>query len=381
MITNKQNKKMYLYLLVMTILLAVGFQGWRTIFNNFAVENVNISGQQMGIIQSVREIPGFLALLVVYLLIFIKEHKLAALSLLIFGVGIGITGYLDSFWGIIISTLIMSFGFHYYETLNQSLTLQYFDKTAAPLVLSKLRAIASGTNVLIGAIVFLLASFLNYTNIFLLLGILVCIGAGWCLMQSPQSEDIPTQHKKMIFRKRYWLFYSLTMFAGARRQIFVAFAVFLLVKKFGFTVQEITILFVVNNIINYFFMPYIGRLINKKDERFVLSIEYFSLIFIFLAYALVSSKLIVAALYILDHMLFGFSIAIKSNFQKHADPSDIAPSMAVGFTINHIVAVILPAIGGMLWMFDYKIPFILGAGLSLCSLVLVQFIRKPKETA
>ena len=129
-----------------------------------------------------------------------------------------------------------------------------------------------------------------------------------------------------------------------------------------------------NNVINYFLAPFIGRCINRFGERKVLTLEYAALIFIFIAYALVDSKLVAALLYIGDHIFFNFAIAIRTFFQKIADPSDIAPSMAVGFTINHVAAVILPVIGGMLWLVDYRIPFLVGAALSGLSLILVQFI-------
>ncbi|MDQ1333317.1 MAG: hypothetical protein QG552_267, partial [Thermodesulfobacteriota bacterium] len=172
-----------------------------------------------------------------------------------------------------------------------------------------------------------------------------------------------------------WLFYFLTFMAGARRQIFMAFAVFLLVEKFRYTVQEVTILFVVNNLVNYFLSPFIGNCIIRFGERKVLSLEYAALIFIFLAYAVVDSGWAAAVLYILDHIFFNFAIAIRTYFQKVADPKDIAPSMAVGFTINHIAAVFLPAVGGALWMVDYRIPFVAGAFLSLISFMAVQKIR------
>jgi MFS family permease len=183
----------------------------------------------------------------------------------------------------------------------------------------------------------------------------------------------------MVFKNAYWLFYLLTFLPGARRQIFVAFAVFLLVKKFNYSIQEITILFVINNIINYFLSPAVGKAIIRYGERWVLSIEYFSLILVFIAYAYVESKIVVAVLYILDHIFFNFSIAIRTYFQKVADPRDIAPSMAVGFTINHIAAVIMPAIGGILWMVDYKIPFLFGAGMSFISLIAIQRIRATQK--
>jgi MFS family permease len=167
--------------------------------------------------------------------------------------------------------------------------------------------------------------------------------------------------------------------AGARRQIFIAFAVFLLVKRFEYSVQEVTILFVVNNVINYYLAPLIGKSIIRFGERKVLSLEYTSLIFVFLAYAFVESRWIVAVLYILDHIFFGFSMAISTYFQKVGAPRDIAPSMAVGFTINHIAAVVLPTLGGLLWMVDYRIPFVAGACMSAVSLMAVQLIRTDKS--
>jgi hypothetical protein len=106
------------------------------------------------------------------------------------------------------------------------------------------------------------------------------------------------------------------------------------------------------------------------------------LFFIFLAYATTTSKLLVALLYILDHIFFNFSIAIRTYFHKLGDPRDIAPSMAVGFTINHIAAVFLPAMGGFLWVVDYRIPFVGAAAMSLVSLIAVQKIRlTPKAVS
>ena len=376
---NKENIKMYKYLLVMTVLVAVGFQGWRSILNNHAVEIIGLNGKQMGLLQSLREIPGLLALLVVYLLFIIKEHRLAAFSLLFFGVGISITGILNTFEGLAISTVIMSFGFHYYETINQSLTLQYFSKKATPNILAKLKKIGALSHILVGLFVLIASTFMTYKQIFIVLGAFVIIGVIWCLKQNPTNKNVAVQHKKMILRKRYWLFYLLTMLAGARRQIFVAFAVFLLVKKFNFSVQEITFLFILNNVVNYFLLPYVGKAINKAGERFVLSIEYLSLIFVFIIYIYIDSKILIGLVYILDSILINFKIAIQSYFQKIAEPKDISASIAVSFTINHIIAVFLPFIGGMLWLIDYRIPFILGAILSLFSLIFVQLIKVPKE--
>ena len=209
----------------------------------------------------------------------------------------------------------------------------------------------------------------------MIIGGAIVVAGIWGLRHDPTHPDIIPQRKKMVFRKKYWLFYFLTFMGGARRQIFMAFAVFLLVKRCHFSLQEITILFVINDLINYFLSPIIGKAILRFGERKILSVEYSSLFFIFLAYAVVQSKMVLSLLFILDHVFFNFAIAIRTFFQKVADPRDIAPSMAMGFTINHIAAVFLPAIGGLLWMVDYRIPFVAGAVMSLVSLLAVQQIK------
>ena len=377
MIDVNQNK-MYRYLVLLTISSTLGLEAWLTLFNNFAVEAVGLEGNHIGIIQSIREIPGVLTFLVVFVLLIIKEHRLSALSIVILGLGMAATGLLPTYFGLIFSTLIMSFGFHYFDTTCGSLTLQYFDEKTSPWVFGKLSSLASLTNIGVGILIYCTASLLNFIQIYLLIGSLILAAGLWGLFQDPTDSDLVPQHRKMIFRKKYGLYYFLTFMAGARRQIFMAFAVFLMVKEFQFSVREVTTLFVINNVMNYFLFPLIGKSIIRFGERKILSIEYFSLIFIFVAYATVQSKWLIMILYLLDQVFYNFHIAIQTYFQKIGDPKDIASSISVSFTINHIAAVVLPAIGGTLWMIDYRIPFIGGAVFSFVSLMAVQRIQTQR---
>lgn len=378
MIKRLKQRPMYQFLIMLTIASAVGLQGWRTLFNNFAVEVIGLDGFHIGIIQSVREIPGLLALCAIFFLFVLKEYHLSSLSIVILGVGVFLTGFFPSYTGLLCTTLLMSFGFHYYETTNRSLTLQYFDEHEAPMVFGMQRSLSAATNIAVGITVFIAYTLLSYKQIYALIGGGIVLVGMWALLQHPIDKETPVQHKHMILKRKYWLFYVLTVLAGARRQIFVVFSVFLLVKKFQFSVQDITILFVVNNIINYFLCPFIGKAINYFGERRILSLEYASLITVFIAYAYCDSKFVVAGLYILDHIFFNFAIAIGTYFQKIGEPKDIAPSMAVGFTINHIAAVVFPVVGGFLWVFNYRIPFLCGALLSVISLCMVQCIPKKR---
>ncbi|AJE02779.1 MFS transporter [Geobacter pickeringii] len=376
---NAEQRPMFRFLAVMTAASMVGLQGYTILFNNFAVETVHLEGRHVGIIQSVREVPGFLALLAVYVMMVVKEHRLSAFSIALLGFGVALTGIFPSFAGVALTTLVMSFGFHYYETTNQSLTLQYFSTHLSPLVMGKLRSLAAISSIAAAGLIWLLAWFLDYRGIFIVIGAIVLLFGLWGLFQDPTHESVPPQRLRMVVRRQYWLYYLLTFLSGARRQIFMVFSMFLLVKIFHFSMQEMTILFLINNGINWFLNPLIGRAINFFGERALCSLEYLGVILVFITYAYATSKGMVAGMYILDSILFNFAVAIRTYFQKIADPQDIAPSSAVGFTINHIAAVFLPALGGYLWMIDYRIPFLAGAVLGGVSLLFAQCIRLPAD--
>ena len=375
------NQPMFRFLAILTAASMVGLQGYTILFNNYAVETVHLDGLHIGLIQSVREIPGFLALTAIYVMMVIREHRLAAISIVLLGLGVALTGFFPSFSGLAITTLIMSFGFHYYETVNQSLTLQYFSTHHSPLVIGKLRSLAAITSIISAAFIWCLGFVIDYAGIFLVVGGVVFLAGLWAVFQDPSHADVPPQRLKMFLKRRYWLYYLLTFMSGARRQIYMVFSMLLLVKVFHFSVQAITVLFIINNVINWIVNPMIGRAINAFGERTLCTVEYTGVIMIFLTYAYASSKWVVAGMYILDYILFNFAVAIRTYFQKIADPEDIAPSTAVGFTINHIAAVFLPALGGYLWMLNYRIPFLMGAALGIVSLLLAQFIRVPPHHA
>lgn len=366
------SRTMLLYLAVLSLASTISFQGWNTLYTNFAVHAAHLTGSENGFIQSMREVPGLLTVGVIPLLLLFREHTLAALATLVTGLGVALAGFFPNYWGIMVTTLIMSFGFHYFEALNHSLTLQYFDLRTAPLVAGRMRGLTAGGNLFIGGVILLLSSHASFMVLFALAGCAGVVAGLWALRRDPSDPSLPVQHSRMIFRARYWLFYALIMLSGARRQVFVVFSVFLLVERFGYGVPEITTLFMVNNAVNWFLNPLIGRAINHFGERKLLSLEYLALVAVFIIYAHTDNHLIAGAMYIVDNIVFNFVMAVRTFFQKIADPADIAPSMAVSVTVNHVAAVVIPAIGGLLWMVDYRIPFYAGACMAIVSLLLVQ---------
>ena len=209
---------------------------------------------------------------------------------------------------------------------------------------------------------------------------LTIIAVVWmCYPVFPQHIE---QRKQIVLRKRYMLFYALTFLSGARRQIFIVFAGFMMVQKFGFSVTAITTLFLINHVFNMLLAPTIGRLIGRLGERRALTFEYIGLICVFTAYAFVENPWFAAGLYVADHAFFAMAIALKTYFQKIADPADIAPTAGVAFTINHIAAVFLPVGLGFLWLHNPSAVFLIGSGLACCSLILSRMIpRHPQPGA
>ncbi|MFA7077853.1 MAG: MFS transporter [Syntrophomonas sp.] len=358
---------------------AIGYQGWQTLFNNFAVDTIGLNSLQVGAIQSVKEIPGFLTFFAVFILLIVAEHRFAALSIIILGIGNIMVGIFPSFSGLLMTTLTLSIGFHYFETCNQSLTLQYFAGERVPIVLAKLKSYTAMGNIGVGIFIWIISKYLVINNIFIIIGVVVILIGLYSFTKNPLDKTLPLQHKKLIIRKKYWLFYVLNLLSGARRQIFMVFSVFLLVQKYHFSVAYITALFIINNIITFFLSPVIGKAINRYGERIMLTIEYSGLLLVFMGYALVEDPHFATAMYLVDNLFFSFVISINSYFRKQADPKDIAPSMSVGFTINHLTAVILPIVGGLLWMISWRIPFFAAAGLSLLSLFFAQKVKTNKE--
>lgn len=363
-------------LLLLALAMPLSFGVWQALLNNFVIERANFTGAEIGLLQSVREIPGFLAFTVVFVLILVREQRLAFISLIATGIGVAITGYFPSTTGLLLTTLLMSVGFHYYEALKTSLALQWLPKETSAIWLGRILAAGSFASLVAYGLVWLMSDYLqlDYTWIYLVGGgiTVAIVSALW--LAFPTFPQPHAQHKKLILRKRYWLYYALTFMSGARRQIFVVFAGFLMVEKFGYSVAEVAQLFIANHLLNLYLAPKIGRLIVRFGERRALTLEYAGLILVFAGYALVETATAAAALYIVDHLFFSMAIAIKTYFQKIVDERDIASSAAVSFTINHIAAVVIPVMFGLLWLLSPAAVFWCGAAMAAGSLLLAQNI-------
>jgi hypothetical protein len=376
MSTNKAWQTPKNLLVLMSVAMTIGFATWMALLNNFVIEKAAFTGAEIGLLQSIREIPGFLAFTAVFVLLILKEQTFAYLSLALLGIGVAITGYLPSVFGLYFSTFIMSVGFHYYETLKQSLSLQWFSIDEAPAMLGKLIAASSAASLAAYSFLWLAMDQLglSYRAIYLVGGSVCLCLTLFTWLAFPRFKSKTPQRKHLLMRKRYWLYYALTFMGGARRQIFTVFAGFLMVEKFGYSVSDIAALFIINHLFNWAFAGRVGALVGRIGERRALTFEYCGLFCVFTAYAFVNDATWAAGLYVADHLFFSLAIAIKTYFQKIADQADMASTASVAFTINHVAAVVIPALFGLVWLVSPMAVFLMGSGMSVLSLLLARNI-------
>jgi predicted MFS family arabinose efflux permease len=369
------------FLMGMAFINWLGFASWQALFNNYARDAVSFTGWEVGVLQSVREIPGFLAFTAAFWFMVMREQTLAYVSVVILAVGIAATGFLPSYQGLLFTTFVMSVGFHYFETAQQALSLQLLPKSEAPKVLGRVASAMAGAQLVAYSLIALVSWGLkpSYQTLYLAFGAgtLVLIGLAAGLFRRFQG-DVP-QRKGIVLRRRYWLYYALTFLSGARRQLFMAFGGWLLVERFGYDLSSFSALLFIYCAINLLAGPLFGRMIGRIGERNTIILENLSLIVIFTGYATTTSGLVAGALFVADGVFALLMIAQRTYFQKISDPADIAPTASVAFTINHIAAVAIPVAFGRIWIENPSIVFGIGALIATASLSLAFLVPRHPE--
>jgi predicted MFS family arabinose efflux permease len=376
----KNNRRVLMYLIVSNFLLNFGFQFWQAIFNNFAVEQIGIGPAGVGWVQALREVPGLMGFVLGFLALFLSETRIMAFSLVLLGTGTLLTGQAHSVPFLLISTVIMSFGFHFFYPTNNAVVLMVVEKRHTPKVLGQLNSLGAVAAVAATGVVYFLSRVWDYPTLFLVVGAAVAVGGLLLLPLRNMQSGLPSR-RRVILRRQYWLYYALSFLMGSRRHIFTTFAIFLLVRDYGISVQTTAALFLVNSLVNVYALQLVGKLVGRLGERLMLSIAFGILALVFLGYAYVTYLPLLFVFFVIDNIMFGVNLALPTYFQKIAvTPEEITTNVSVEQTINHVAAIVVPVIGGTVWeLFGSTVPFLVGVGIVLVSLVLTQAMRTPAE--
>lgn len=356
--------------------LYIGMGIYGAVFNNFAVQVVHMKPEQLGILESLRESPGLVMAFVLALAMHIAEPTLSFGAMILMVVGFLGYSRTNSFTPLVLYSVLWSVGLHIWMPLQSAMTLALAKEGEKGKRLGQIGA-WGGLGTVLGIVaVLLIGKSVSYSNWYAIASFTMGVGA--IIIWFVRKDLTPPDKPRLVFKRKYSLYYSLTFLEGCRKQVFITFAVFALVKEYGTHLETIALLMLINNVVNLVGSPIIGRLIDRIGERKILTVSYFCLIFVFLGYAVVHCVHILYVLYCLDNLLYLSTYCLTTYLNRIADNQDLTPSLSMGVTMNHLAAVAVPLIGGYLWSrFSYPVTFFGGMVVVTMSLMLTQLICNP----
>jgi predicted MFS family arabinose efflux permease len=358
----------WLLLAAATLAFSFGFGIYSGLIPNFAAGYLGLSRRDLGLLESLREVPGLLTAGIIGLLASIAEPRLAALAMAIMSLGIGLTGQAGSFTQLVACSVFWSIGLHVWLTIQPSITLTLSPPGRHGRSLGMIGRY--GSLALLAGLLFVAATArtLSYSRAFALAGGVIVLGCVAALAITRTRGGGLEQ--RLVFRWRYRLYYLLMLLDGGRRVLIQTFVLLILVREFQVAKQQVALLMVLTNGLTMLLSPVVGGWVDQFGERRVLSAYYLAVVGTFFAYTRVSSALAFAAVYLLDSTLFTCAVGIPT-YARHLCPKeDLSPTLAMGLTMNHVAAVSVPVTAGLLWSaLGYRTIFFGGMALAAVSLL------------
>lgn len=344
-----------------------------TLFNNFIVERLGIEAHQLGYVEALREMPGFLNALFIALTIHLAPPIVGGVALVVMGAGIMAYAEVTTVFALVLFSVLWSVGFHCWVPLQQAMALRFSPEGEKGKWLGQLRRVGSVGWLLSVIICILTKKVLDYGGLFVMAGGVTVLGGVAVMFASRKMPSV--REKGFVFKRRYELYYALNFLQGCRKQMFVTFAIFALVKVHGMPVETTMVLVLINQILVMLTAPLMGRLVDRHGERLMLSLSYVGLAFVFFGYGVIRHRPTLYVLYCIDNLIFFGGIALTTYVHKIAPEEDLKPTLSMGVTMNHFAAVLAPLVGGLAWRyFGYQVIFFSGAALALISLVVSQWV-------
>jgi len=359
-------------------------------FNNYLNDTFSLNGFQRSFLEFPRELPGFLVVFVSTALSFLCSRRMSVVAMLLGAFGVLLIGYASPSYGVMLVWLFLySLGNHLYmplaTTIGMELALEGHDGRR----LGQLNAIRNASAILGSFIVFLGFRYLHFSfkHAFALSAILLILAAALLCAMTP--EKVVARRSYLQLHKEYRLFYALNVLAGARKQLFITFAPWVLVQIFQQPTQIMATLFLLGGVIGILFQPLLGWAVDALGERFVLSAEAIVLVLVCAGYGFAkfllpprAAFLLVCACFLIDQMIFSVSMARATFLKKIAtQPDHIQPALTAAVTIDHVFSIAAAILGGLVWnAFGFQYVFLLGAVLAVINFFTALQVRVPQAS-
>jgi len=378
-----------LLLIIAASLMAAAMKIFETAFNNFLSDTFHLAADQRGRLEFPRELPGFLVAVFAGVFFFLNEVRLAVLALVVLAighVGIGLLG--QDYWVMIAFMFMYSAGMHLFGPLRGAIILSEAKPHERATRLGQVGGIQMAAAIAGAAVVWLGWKYLrlSYTALFVMSGGLALVGALVLMGMRPINRHQGAR-PKLVVKRRYALFYVLSVLFGARKQIFITFGPWVLIQVFRQPPSTFGLLAVIASVIGVWMLPQLGRWIDRLGERAILMADAVLLLCVCLSYGYAErfagpvALYVVAATFILDELLFAVSMARTTYMDKIAETkADLTASLSLSVSIDHVVSMSVPTLGGWLWVkYGYPTVFLAGAGIALVTLFAASQVRVPKS--
>jgi len=374
-----------------SLAMGIAYSIFDSTFNNFLNERYAITAFQRSFIEFPRELPGFLVVFVSALLWFLCSRRLGVLSMLLGFAGTLLIGFFAPTYAIMLFCLfIYSLGQHLFMPVASTIGMELAEEGKTGQRLGQLNAIRNLAAIGGSFLVFIGFKYLgfNFQHAFVLVA--VGLGIAALLMFAMKPEENPQPGLFLKLHKEYRLFYLLNVLSGSRKQIFITFAPWVIVTIFNQPTQTIATLMTIGGVIGILFQPFLGRMIDRLGERFVLAAETVLLVGVCLGYGFSqfilpagAAFIAVCVFYLLDQMLFSVGMARSMYIKKIAlQPEDVQPALTAGVTIDHVFSIAVALAGGAIWnAFGFQYVFLLGVFIAILNFFVVLQIRVPKPAA
>jgi len=393
--------KTAIFIFVLVSVFAGFYQGVvDSVFSNYFKEAYNATATQRGIIEFPRELPGIVSLFVITALSFLRDIRTAVIAHILGIVGLVVLGLFQPSFGLMLIFLfIFSLGQHMFMPLGDSIGLSLATRDNMGRLLGRFNSVRMAFGMIAGIVCFMgfRSGFFNFETPVIIF--LICAAAFLAcavlllVMHAKVGRDLEsrTEVSKLIFRKEYIRYYVICMLFGSRKQIMFVFSPWVLIELCGFRADTMSILGVIGAFIGIFFIPFVGRLIDRHGSRVVMMIEALCFVGVYIAYGALSKGLseqtfIVAgiglftvfALYILDRMSFQFYM-VRSIYLKAiaVREEDVTPSLSAGMAIDHAFSIICAFLCGIVWdAWGPQYVFVIAAIISAVNFFVAYGIKK-----
>lgn len=376
----------FIMLAIMSAAYGFALNAHNSTVTNFFDEVLHLNGPQFGYMTAIREVGGFVLIFLMAVLYRISIQRVTAGALVLLAVGYILYGFSTTFWNVIPWVVITSFGMHTVLQTQYSLGMSLTTEARSGAILGKTAAITQGGTFAALVMVFIIfqLNLLSFRATFIILGIVALVGAAAIIrfphLQEGKEHKTAPKREPIVWKHDYRYYYALNILDGARQQIFFSFGLWVLVNRFNLKVAHVAVLLLIVAFVSMMSSAWIGRTIDREGEKRILSAVNLAYIVALAGFALSNHALLACFFYVVYAFIAPFSaITATTYLRKIAVPQDIAPSLAMGVTLLHATAIVVPVVSGFILNFvGYQIPFFIACFFAVLAITVTRRLD-PQE--